>query len=70
MVVLGAFLAGFWLGSRAGSDSVDALMESANKIMRSEEFRSTLAGATSMARGAISQAFEPARESGSGLRVA
>lgn len=70
MIVLGAFLVGYWMGTRAGEEGFNTIFDAGKKIMQSEEFQSTLMGATSMARGAISQALQPVRESGSGLRVA
>ncbi len=70
MIVLGAFLAGYWMGTRAGEEGFSALLDAGRKVVQSEEFQSALAGVTAMARGAIAQALQPVRESGSGLRVA
>ncbi|MGH3802946.1 MAG: hypothetical protein ACRDTD_23010, partial [Pseudonocardiaceae bacterium] len=68
--LLGAFLAGFWMGTRAGEDGFNTLLDAGKKVWASDEFKSTLLGATDMARGAIGQVLQPAREGGSGLRVA
>ncbi len=70
MLLLGAFLAGYWMGTRAGEDGFTTLLDAGKKVWASEEFKSTVLGATEMARGAVAQALQPVREGGSGLRVA
>lgn len=70
MTLLGAFLVGYWMGTRAGEDGMNKLVEAGTKVLRSEEFQGALAGATMMARGALASALEPKRDDGRHLRAA
>jgi hypothetical protein len=70
MLLLGAFLAGYWMGTKAGEDGFNTLFDAGKRVMASDEFKSTVLGATEMARGAIGQVLQPVREGGAGLRVA
>lgn len=69
MGLLGAFVLGYWMGTRSGEDGMRSMMSAGTKIMQSEEFQSTLAGVAGMARGALGQVLDPARRA-SGLRAA
>lgn len=70
MGLLIAFLAGYWMGTRAGADGMKTLVNAGNKVLRSEEFQSTVAGVTAMARGTLAQALDPNRGESGGLRIA
>jgi hypothetical protein len=68
MGLLGAFVLGYWMGTRAGEDGMRSMMSAGLKILQSEEFQSTLAGVTGMARGALGQVLDKGAERG--LRAA
>jgi len=70
MFLLGAFLAGYWMGTQAGEDGFNTLIDAGKKVLASEDFKATVLGATEMARGAVGQVLQPVREGGSGLRAA
>lgn len=70
MTLLGAFLIGYFMGTRAGEEGMKSLLDAGTKVVQSDEFKSTVAGVTSMARGALVNALDANRESGSKLRVA
>jgi thioredoxin reductase len=72
MFILGAFVLGYWMGTRAGENGMSTLIEAGQKVLASEEFQTTVAGVMGMARGAIGQILAGAQsdERGGGLRVA
>ncbi len=70
MTLLGAFLIGYFMGTRAGEEGMKSLLDAGTKVVQSDEFKSTVATVTTMARGALVNALDASRESGSKLRVA
>ncbi|MBO0849105.1 MAG: hypothetical protein J2P20_06575 [Pseudonocardia sp.] len=67
MSMLAAFLVGYWMGTRAGEDGMRKLRDAGIAVLRSDEFRTTVAGVAGMARDALRQGLdialapEPAR---------
>ncbi len=71
MFILGAFVLGYWMGTKAGENGMGTLIDAGQKVLASEEFQTTVAGVLGMARGAISQVMASAQaDDRPGLRVA
>ena len=71
MFILGAFVLGYWMGTKAGENGMGTLIDAGQKVLASEEFQTTVAGVLGMARGAISQVMAAAQaDDRPGLRVA
>lgn len=60
MTLLGAFLIGYWMGTRAGEDGMKKMVEAGTKVLKSDEFQGAVAGAAVMARGALVSALASA----------
>ncbi len=69
MFLLGAFLAGYYLGTKAGPDGMGALVETGRKVVTSEEFRSAVAGVVGVVRGVVSQVGAAREERKTELRA-
>jgi hypothetical protein len=61
MGMVGAFLFGYWMGTRAGQEGMNKLRHAAFVVLQSEEFKSTVTGVSEMARGVLKQGIETAR---------
>lgn len=71
MFLLGAFVLGYWMGTKAGENGMGTLFEAGQKVLSSEEFQTTVAGVLGMARGALSQVMASAQgDERPGLRIA
>ncbi|MDQ2708965.1 MAG: hypothetical protein M3Z25_15595 [Actinomycetota bacterium] len=60
MGMLGAFLFGYWMGTRSGQEGMHKLRGATLTLVQSDEFKSGLAGVAGMARGALSQGMDMA----------
>lgn len=69
--MLGSFLFGYWMGTRAGQEGMSKLRDATFTVVQSDEFKSSIAGVTGMARGALLQGMETVLSSDrSGSRAA
>lgn len=60
MGMLAAFLFGYWMGTRSGEEGIRKLRDATVAVVGSEEFQTTVAGATAMARSVLTQGLENA----------
>ena len=69
--MLGSFLFGYWMGTRAGQEGMSKLRDATVMVVQSDEFKSSIAGVTEMARGVVLQGVETMLSSDrSGARAA